>query len=164
MPISRPASSIIAMRRLGSPSGLSSETPTASTVALMIAAVSSPQTKPDESKSLRPFLTSKKVARHCQPPDCQAPCREHCSDTSRLSWRLCVHVASWHFSDFTSGCSHFRWPKSGRGRCHSTSAMSRSAVARTRHVGDDPSDFLEVNIRFHFQSRSTGGTQVPVAD
>jgi hypothetical protein len=29
---------------------------------------------------------------------------------------------------------------------------------------DDPSDFLEVNIRFHFQSRSTGGTQVPVAD
>jgi hypothetical protein len=36
------------------------ETPMASIVALMIAAVSSSQTKPDESKSLWPSLTSKK--------------------------------------------------------------------------------------------------------
>jgi hypothetical protein len=55
-----PASLMIAMRRSGSSSGVSSETPMASTVALMIASVSSSQTKPDESKSLWPSLTSKK--------------------------------------------------------------------------------------------------------
>ena len=60
VPISRPASLIMAMRRSGSSSGLSSETPMASTVALIIASVSSSQTKPDASKSLWPFLTSKK--------------------------------------------------------------------------------------------------------
>jgi hypothetical protein len=48
------------MRRSGSSSGLSSEIPMASTVALMIAATSLAQTKPDESKSLWPSATSKK--------------------------------------------------------------------------------------------------------
>ena len=56
LPISRPASLIIAMRRSGSSSGLSSETPMASTVALMIASASSSQTKPVASKSLWPSL------------------------------------------------------------------------------------------------------------
>jgi hypothetical protein len=52
-------------------SGVSSETPMASTVALMIASVSSSQTKPDESKSLWPSLTSKKYRGHIRPPVCQ---------------------------------------------------------------------------------------------
>jgi hypothetical protein len=35
--------------------------------------------------------------------------------------------------------------------------IGHPGIVATRHVGDDPSDFLEVNIRFHFQSLSTGG-------
>jgi hypothetical protein len=59
----------------------------ASTVALMIAAVSSSQIKPDASKSLWPSVTSKKVAGHWQPPDCQAFADNIVPLSGRLSWR-----------------------------------------------------------------------------
>ena len=81
LPISRPASLMIAMRRSGSSSGLSSETPMASTVALMTASVSFSANKACRiKKPVDPSVTCKKVTGHLATSSLPSSSRQHCSD------------------------------------------------------------------------------------
>jgi hypothetical protein len=69
------------------------------------------RTTHDTEKSPPPrvhVLHRKKVAGHCQPPNCQAPADNIAPIQAASVGGLCIHVSSWQFSDFTSGCSYFR--------------------------------------------------------
>jgi hypothetical protein len=85
------------MRRSGSSSGVSSETPMASTAALLIASVSSSQTNPDLSKSRWPSATSKSSGafglRRCVQAAKPSVCLSGCHRVAKLDYLLMDMIA-----------------------------------------------------------------------
>jgi hypothetical protein len=147
LPILCPWSLMIAMRRSGSSSGLSSDMPTASTVALMTAAISSSQTKPVGSKSLWPFSTSKSsgaLAISSLPSSSLQHCSEYrgqiCFNSERIRTRgIGPYGANWQQDVVSSAsCTLTALIDAGTSAARAAIVLKRSIIvvrAKARSLG-----------------------------